>query len=84
MVICPCNRGVEDINHFLFLCPLFATQRATLIPSVTAIVQKYNLEILINQTQLYLYGHRNIVLIDNKQIILSTIKFIKETRRFST
>ena len=52
--ICLCNHGVEDINHFLFLCPLYATQRATLIASVTAIVQKYNLEILINQSHLYL------------------------------
>ena len=85
--ICLCNHGVEDINHFLFLCPLYATQRATLratlIASVTAIVQKYNLEILINQSHLYLYGHRIIVFADNKQIILSTINFIKETRRFS-
>ena len=81
---CICDHGVEDTNHFLFLCPLYATQRATRIASVTAIVQKYNLEILINQSHLYLYGHRIIVFADNKQIILSTINFIKETRRFST
>ena len=82
--ICLCNHGVEDINHFLFLCPLYAAERATVIASVTAIVQKYNLEILINQSHLYLYGHRIIVFADNKQNILSTINFIKETRRFST
>ena len=82
--ICLCNHGVEDINQFLSLCPLYATQGATLIASVSAIVQKYNLEILINQSHLYLYGHRIIVFADNKQIILSTINFIKETRRFST
>ena len=51
---CICNHGVEDTNHFLFLCPLYATQRATLIASVTEIVQKYNLEILTNQSHLYL------------------------------
>ena len=81
---CLCNHGVEDTNHFIFLCPLYTTQRATLIASVTAIVQKYNLEILINQSHLYLYGHKLIVFADNKQIIFSTINFIKETRRFST
>ena len=81
---CLCNHGVEDTNHFIFLCPLYATQRATLIVSVTAIVQKYNLEILINRSHLYLYGHKLIVFADNKQIILSTINLIKETRRFST
>ena len=79
---CLCNHGAEDINHFLFVCPLYATQRATLIASVTEILLKYNLEIVINQSFLFLYGHRNIVFADNKQIILSTIKFIKETRRF--
>ena len=81
---CLCNHGAEDTNHFLFLCPFYATQRATLIASVTEILLKYNLEIVINQTHLFLYGYRNIVFADNKQIILSTIKFIKETRRFKT
>ena len=37
-----------------------------------------------DQSHLYLYGHRIIIFADNKQIILSTINFIKETRRFST
>ena len=36
---CLCNHGLEDINHFLFLCPLYATKRATLISIVTAIEQ---------------------------------------------
>ena len=80
---CSCNDGVEDTNHFLLSCSIYVTQRATLIASVTAILQKYNLETLVNQSHLYLYGHRIIVLADNKQIILSTINFMKETRRFS-
>ena len=28
---CLCNHGIEDTNHFLFSCPFFAAQRATLI-----------------------------------------------------
>ena len=27
---CSCNHRTEDINHFLFSCPLYATCRATL------------------------------------------------------
>ena len=80
---CLCNHGVEDTNQFLFSCPLYVTQRATPIDSVTAILQKYNLENLVNQSHLYLYGHRIIDFADNRNIILSTIRFIKETRCFS-
>ena len=27
---CLCNHGLEDTNHFLFSCPFFAAQKATL------------------------------------------------------
>ena len=80
---CICNHGIEDTNHFLLLCPLFITQRASLMANVTAILLKYNLDNLLNQSHLLLYGHRTIFFSDNRQIILSTIKFIKETQRFS-
>ena len=36
---CPCNYGIEDTNHFLFLCPFYDTQRATLVTSVIEILQ---------------------------------------------
>ena len=78
------NHGIEDTNHFLFLCPFFALHRATLASSVIQILQKYNLNHLANQPQLYLYGHPTINFADNRKIILSTIKYITETRRFST
>ena len=82
--ICLCNHGIEDTNHFLFLCPLFAPHRAILASSVIQILQKYSLNHLGNQSHLYLYGHPTINLADNRKIILSTIKYIKESRRFST
>ena len=82
--ICLCNHGIEDTNHFLFLCPLFAPHRATLASSVIQILQKYSLNHLGNQSHLYLYGHPTINLAENRKIILSTIKYIKESRRFST
>ena len=81
---CLCNHGIEDTNHFLFLCPFFATQRATLSGSVIQILHKYNLNHLDNQSHLYLYGDPFINFVDNRNILLSTIKYIKETRRFST
>ena len=81
---CPCNFGIEDTNHVLFVCPFYEAQRATLVTSVIGILQKYNLNHLGNKSNLYLYGHREIYLIDNRKILVSTIKYIKETRRFST
>ena len=32
---CSCNQGIEDTNHFLFCCPTYIMQRATLAARVT-------------------------------------------------
>ena len=80
---CLCNHGAEDTNHFLFSCPFFVIQRATLMTSVNVILQKYNLDNLVNQPDLYLYGYRTLDSADNKQILLSTIRFIKDSQRLS-
>ena len=81
---CPCNHGIEDTNHFLFLCSFYDIQRATLLNTVIEIIRKYNLNNLGNQSNLYLYGHRSINLDENRKILLATINYIKETRRFLT
>ena len=47
--ICHCNLGIEDTSHFLFSCPAYANQRASLIISVNVILQEYNLYVLRNQ-----------------------------------
>ena len=80
---CLCNQGVEDTSHFLFSYPSFVTQRATLVTSVNEILLKYNLIHLGNQQQLYLYGHDSINYVDNRKILISTLKYIKDSHRFS-
>ena len=82
--MCRCNQGIEDTSHFFFSCPFFAIQRASLATSVIHILQKKNLNHLGNQSELYLYGHRSLNFSDNRNILLSTIKYIKDTCRFST
>ena len=77
--ICHCNQGIEDTRHFLLLCRSYAIQ---LVNSVNEILLKVNLNHLENQLQLYLYGDPFINDSDNKEILLSTIKFIRETQRF--
>ena len=82
--ICHCNQGIEDTSHFLFSCPSYVAQRATLVTSVNMILRKVGLNHLGNQAKLYLYGDPAINNSDNKTIILLTIKYIKETQRFSS
>ena len=81
---CLCNHGNEDTSHFLLLCPFFVIPRASLMANVHEILQRNNLIDLKNQPYLYLYGNRNINSADNKQILLSTVEYIKITRRFSS
>ena len=52
--------------------------------SVKEILLKVNLIHLEDQSKLYLYDDPFINNSDNKKILLSTIKYIKETQRFST
>ena len=82
--ICRCNQGNEDTNHFFCLCPFYAIQRATLADSVRIVLQNNKINYLGCQSQLYLYGHQSINSTGNRKILLSTIKYIKETLRFST
>ena len=79
-----CDNGIEDTNHFFFSCLFYATQRATLASSVIEILQKYNLNHLGNQSELYLYGHHSLNNTDNRKILLATLKYIKDTKRFLT
>ena len=70
-------------TFFTFL-PFYAAQKLTLVTSVQEILLKVNLIHLEDQLKLYLYGDTSINNADNKKNILSTIKYIKETQRFST
>ena len=79
---CNCRRGNEDEKHFLFVCLHFTNHRATLAAKVINILQKHNLAQLANNIDLYIYGHPSVTADDNKEILLSTIQYIKGTERF--
>ena len=80
---CSCNQGNEDTNHFLLFCPFYIMTRAKLVANVTNILQKHNLNYLGNESHLLLCGHGSLSSLENKQILLSTIRYIKVTRRFA-
>ena len=81
---CLCNEGIEDTRHFLLFCPFYNTQRAVLIRSVNEILLMNNLPQFENQIRLLLYGHDHMKFSENKKILVATLKFIKDTHRFST
>ena len=82
--VCICNTGAEDTEHFLFKCPFHATKRASLATEVVPILIRNNLNHLSSDEKLYLYGNDSISDSDNKAILLATMKYIKDTNRFST
>ena len=79
-----CNLGVEDTKHFLFECSFHSIKRATLAAEVIQILSRHNLNHLANDEKIYLYGNESLNDKDNKAILLATIKYIKDTNRFST
>ena len=81
--LCRCNVGIEDTHHFLFKCPFLAIQRATLAVKVIGILLRNNLNHLGNMEKVYLYGNNSMNHTDNKNVLLATIEFIKNTKRFS-
>ena len=80
---CSCENGVEDTEHFLLLCPLYAIEREYMLRHVNIILQNYELPGVNESYRFYLYGHHKLNVHDNKKILLATIKFIKDTKRFS-
>ena len=80
---CDCNRAPEDTCHFLLYCRFYEVQRRNLLNLVTLLLLTYPDVNIVDNTDLFLYGHHSLNFHDNKRILLSTIKFIKETGRFN-
>ena len=80
---CHCTRGILNTNYFLFQWSFYVTQRASLAASVILILLRNSLNNLGNQERLYLYEHDSMSDNDNKAVLLSTIKYIKDTKRFT-
>jgi hypothetical protein len=79
---CACMSAPEDTQHFLLKCTLFSAQRVKLISTVSNLIANTNIHHLINDYKLYLYGHNALANHTNKDILLSTILYIKDTGRF--
>ena len=78
-----CNVGVENTDYFFLECSNFLTQRETLQRSVNDILLNYNVHIACDNYRFFLYGHHLISQSDNKVILQASIKFVKDSKRFS-
>ena len=78
----PCSTGAEDTRHFLLICPLFSDERETLLLSIDDLLNRVNLPGIRDQYLFFFYGNHRLNNADNRFTLLSTIKFIKDTKRF--
>ena len=70
-------------SHFLFTCLNFTIHRASLAVDIINILRKYNLLNLANNAKFYLYGHRELSSEDNKKVLSCTIRYVKNSGRFT-
>ena len=80
---CDCHCAPEDVTHFLLYCDSHTNPRIYMRRTILTILTRYNLQHLLENIDLYLYGHRLLSTVDNKAVISATIRFVKETNRFS-
>ena len=80
---CDCGCSPEDTAHFLNSCILHNAHRLILRDSVLNILMPKDLQNLSDNFEFYLYGHSLLTELENKNILLSTIKFIKNSNRFT-
>ena len=82
--LCDCGSASEDNQHFLFHCSFYILQRASLINSISTVLVPYPTINLQDNTNLLLYGNDQLSFAENNQILQSTIKYIKDSLRFSS
>ena len=80
---CNCLNASEDTTHFFLFCNLYSVPRTDLQSTVLNVLSAYNLRHLTDLVDTYLYGHKSLSYADNQTILLATIKFINESKRFT-
>ena len=83
---CRCGTGIETTDHFLLNCPLFNVPRDTLISVANPIISKLHCWTSATnsvRTNWLLYGDDKLNSAENSQILKATIKFIRDTERFT-
>ena len=83
--MCPTNDGIEDVEHFLLLCPSFEMQRRDFLAGVSELLRSFvQIDTLPNNVliECLLYGNKNLTDDVNRSILELTLEFIHRTGRF--
>ena len=80
--LCECNLEPETASHFLLRCHLFQVERTTLLNNIKEVYEHIISDATSNSNQILLYGNENYNHDANKKILLSTIKFCIDGKRF--
>ena len=82
---CDCSSQPETLDHHLLQCITFTDARSSLMYSITPILHRYNLlpmhKSLLNK--LLLYGPDALNQVYNLGILATTLKYIKDSDRFT-
>ena len=83
--MCSTNDGIEDVEHFLVLCPAFDIQRRDRLTGVSEFLRPVvQIDTLSNNVlvQYLLYGNKELSNDLNKNTIEKTLNFTHKTCRF--
>ena len=80
--LCACNLEPEAISHYLLRCHLFQTERRTLLNDIKEIDENIVTDHENDLDQILLYGNERYRYDTNRMILLSTIKFCIDSKRF--
>ena len=80
---CSCSWEIEDTIHYLLHCHHFSEHRINLINSVKSVSANFECLSDNDKRDILLYGDSRFDRDKNKQILESTISYIKNTHRFS-
>ena len=80
--LCECKLEPNTTSHFLLRCHLFQVERITLLNDIKENDEHIISENTSNLDQILLYGNENYDHDTNKKILLSTIKFCIDSKRF--
>ena len=72
----------ETIDHYFLRCPRFAGPRSTLLNKLNNIFQLNVTTDLSNLSEILLYGQSGLCDLKHKNILESSIEYIKSSKRF--
>ena len=80
--ICNCGNDVKSAIHFFFHCPLYSSERRTLLNSLVNIGHTLLDNTDFSLKQIFLFGNTTFNAIENTKIINLIIDFVLSTKRF--